>query len=110
MGSKIEAKYPSIAMPAYNLEKSLDPFNSIARDSRTPAQKIGVCAWKMILRTGQLKNVFRPKIYSTWYITKTQRNQSHAFNGLYNNRLFKYNVHVNATAKRRKRTKAFLQS
>jgi len=42
MGSKSEAIYPSIAMPAYNLEKSFDPFNSIVREARTPAQKIGV--------------------------------------------------------------------
>lgn len=64
MGSKSEAIYPSIAMPAYNLEKSFDPFNSIVREARTPAQKIGVWAWKMILTAGQLKNLFRPKIYS----------------------------------------------
>jgi hypothetical protein len=42
MGTKSEAIYPSIAIPACNLEKSFDPFNSIERDARTPAQKIGV--------------------------------------------------------------------
>ena len=42
MGSETEQIYPSTAMPAYNLEKSFDPFNSTARESKTPAQKIEV--------------------------------------------------------------------
>lgn len=42
MDSETEAIYPSIEMPAYNLEKSFEPFNSTASESKTPAQKIGV--------------------------------------------------------------------
>lgn len=42
MDSGMEAIYPSIAIPAYNLAKSFDPFNSTARESKMPAQKTGV--------------------------------------------------------------------
>jgi hypothetical protein len=47
MVSKSEAIYPSIAIPEYNFAKSLDPFNSTARESKTLAQKTGVWSWKL---------------------------------------------------------------
>lgn len=42
IGSEIEATYPSIAIPAFNLEKSFVPLNSMLRESRTPAENTGV--------------------------------------------------------------------
>lgn len=46
MESGSDAIYPSIEMPAYSLEKSFDAFNSMVSESKTPAQKSGVWAWK----------------------------------------------------------------
>lgn len=84
IGSEIEAIYPSIAIPAYNLEKSFDPFNSTASESKTPAQKIGVWAWKLKSEMRSIQKVFTPNIYKKGNITNTQGNHSNSFIGLYN--------------------------
>lgn len=84
IGSEIEAIYPSIAIPAYNLEKSFDPFNSTASESKTPAQKIGVWAWKLKSEMRSIQNVFTPNIYKKGNITIHKRTISHVLNGFHN--------------------------